>query len=72
MTDFSHLNAIEERLHRETMRFMSATNEQDRQFRFSQVKQAERELEGERKFLGIDAPIAHPLTDDELLAELIG
>lgn len=66
--DFSHLNAIQERLHRETMRFMSTTGK-EREFRFSQVKQAEKELAAEYKFLGIE-PCT--MTDDELLAELLG
>lgn len=72
MTDFSHLNAIQERIHRETMRFMSTHNEGERQFRFSQVRQAEKELADEYAFLGI-APIALPkdISDDDLLAELM-
>lgn len=69
--DFSHLNAIQERLHRETMRFMSATGK-EREFRFSQVKQAEKELAAEYKFLGIDPAEDFNGSDDELMAELMG
>lgn len=69
MIDYSHLDAIQERIHRETMRFMSAHTESERQFRFSQVQQARREEAAEYKFLGIEPC---NLSDDELLAELMG
>ena len=70
MTDYSHLNAIQDRIHRETMRFMKAHDERERQFRFSQVCQAEKELASEYAFLGI-VP-AEPFTgsDDDLLLAL--
>ena len=50
---------------------MTAHNEGERQFRYSQVKQAEKELADEYAFLGI-APIAlaDDISDDDLLAEL--
>lgn len=70
MTKFSHLNAIQDRLHRETMRFMSATGK-EREFRFSQVKQAEKELASEYEFLGIEPVEDFQGSDDELLAELM-
>lgn len=68
MIDYSHLNAIQDRIHRETMRFMAAHDPKEREFRFSQVCQAERELAAEYKFLGIE-PCT--MSDDELLAELL-
>lgn len=66
--DYSHLNAIQDRIHRETMRFMFAHDPKEREFRFSQVCQAEKELAAEYKFLGIEPCV---MTDDELLAELM-
>lgn len=70
MTDLSHLNAIQDRLHRETMRFMAATNEGERQFRYSQAMQAEKELAAEYRFLGIEPAEVFTGSDDDLLAEL--
>jgi hypothetical protein len=73
--DFSHLNAIQDRIHRETMRFMSARNEKERQFRFSQVEQAKREEAAEYRFLGIEPSqidSIDDISDDELLEILKG
>ena len=74
MTDLSHLRAIEARLNREKTRLFHATTENERMFRETQVKQAQKELDGERKFLakkGIVIPEEIEMTDDELLKELM-
>lgn len=73
--DFSHLNAIQDRIHRETMRFMSASSEQERQFRFSQVERAKREEAAEYRFLGIEPCQIEgidDISDDDLLEILKG
>lgn len=72
MTDFSHLNAIQDRLFREKSRLATAKTEADRAFRTRQIEQAEKELAAEYKFLGI-APSSvdeTEMSDEELLAEL--
>ena len=74
MTDFSHLDAIQERIHREKSRLAAAGTENERAFRAREVKAAEKELAAEYKFLGIE-PVSLDeilLSDDELLAELKG
>lgn len=69
MTDFSHLDALQARLFREKDRLAVARNENERQFRLREIAACEKEIEGEYKFLGIE-PCT--LSDDELLAELLG
>lgn len=71
MTDFSHLDAIQQRLYREKARLAAATNENERRFREVQVMHAERELAAEYEFLGLGADPCG-MSDDELLAELQG
>jgi non-ribosomal peptide synthetase component E (peptide arylation enzyme) len=74
MTDFSHLNAIQERIQRENSRLAAAVTENERAFRAREIKAAEKELAAEYKFLGIE-PVSLDeilLSDDELLAELKG
>ena len=71
MGDFSHLDAIQARLHREATRLASAKTDRERAFRQREVTAAERELAAEYRFLGIAPPsLDDILTDDELLAEL--
>lgn len=67
--DFSHLDAIESRLHRERARLAEATNGRERQFRELQIRQAEKELKGEREFLGLETTETE-MTDDELFEAL--
>lgn len=68
--DFSHLDAIGSRLHRERVRLAEATNGRERQFRELQVQQAEKELKMEREFLGLEPETK--MTDDELFEALQG
>lgn len=71
MNIFAHADAIQARIHRETMRFMSAKNEGERQFRFSQIEQAKKELASEYAFLGVTpSGIPDDISDDDLLEEL--
>lgn len=72
MTDFSHLDALSDRLAREQDRLAKATTENERAFREREIAACKREIDGEYRFLGIE-----PLTldeilmsDDELLREL--
>ena len=74
MDELSHYRAIEARLNREKTRLFHATNESERLFREVQVKQAEKELASEKKFLakkGIVIPEETVMSDDELLRELM-
>jgi hypothetical protein len=66
MTDFSHLDALQSRLLNERARLNKATTRKEREMRAAWVMQCEKEIESEYKFLGIT-----PMTDDELLAELL-
>lgn len=73
MPDTSHLVALHDRLSRERSRLAEAKSDEERALRQVWVAQAERELEGEMKFLGIEgsAQVAE-ISDDDLLAELMG
>lgn len=61
--DFSHLNALELCLSHERAREPNA-------LRAVWIAKIEREIAGERAFLGLPAVVASDLTDDELFAEL--
>lgn len=71
MRDTSHLVALQERLSRERMRLAEAMSDEEKALRQVWVVQAERELEGELKFLGMagDGNV-DDMGDDELLSEL--
>lgn len=67
----SHLAALNIRLTHERARLAEAKTPAEREQRQVWVAQIEREIAGEREFLGL--PPEHPvpdLSDDELLAEL--
>ncbi|WP_448868975.1 hypothetical protein [Delftia acidovorans] len=68
--DTSHLVALEEGLSRERARLRSAKTDAERTARAVKVTQAEREVAGERKFLGLPNEELLDLSDDELAAEL--
>lgn len=71
MQDTSHLVALQERLSRERIRLAQANTAAEKAQRQVWVDQAERELAGELKFLGLqDLPQAGNIDDDTLLAEL--
>ena len=71
MTDLSHLNALEIRLSHERGYLAAAKSTKERAIREVWIAQIEREIVGEKKFLGLEAEAGLPeMTDDELLAEL--
>ncbi len=70
MTDFSHLDALQSRLHREVSRRDAATNTNERNFRIREIESCEKEIAAEYKFLGIKPVTIDDILDDELLAEL--
>ena len=72
MTDLSHLEALQSRLTRETVRFNKAKSPSERAFRKAEMVSCEKEIVAEYKFLCI-APLTIDeimMSDDELLAEL--
>jgi hypothetical protein len=71
MTDFSHLNAIQDRIHREEMRLRAANTENERRFREHEIMMAKREEAAEYKFLGIEPqPVDEAMSIEEILSEL--
>lgn len=67
----SHLHALESRLSHERARLASASTDKERALRQTWVRQLEREVRGEREFLGLAPPEVQPaLSDDDLLAAL--
>lgn len=71
MHDTSHLVALQERLSRERTRLAESKTDGERALRQVWVTQAERELEGEMKFLGMDGNAkVDDISDDDLLLEL--
>ena len=72
MTDLTHLNALETRLSNERNYLALEKNATGQEIRRVWIRQIEKEIADEKAFLGIaDAPECH-LSDDELLAELLG
>jgi hypothetical protein len=72
MKDTTHLDALQVRLSNERNRLAAAKTDGERELRRVYVAQCEKEIAGEKAFLGIvDAPAA-AMSDDELLAELLG
>lgn len=72
MTDFSHLNAIQERLFRAEQRLLTASAK-DRPWYEHEVAMIVKEETAEYAFLGVERPTAVSLDDildDDLLAEL--
>ena len=70
MTDFSHLDAISQRLFRERARLANATTAKERAFCEHEIMMNERELAAEYKFLGVEPMTLADVMDDDLLAEL--
>jgi len=72
MTDFTHLNAIQERLFRARERFETAKAGQARDWHAHEVKMIEREEASEYEFLGIvPQSLDEVLSDSDLLGELV-
>jgi len=67
----SHLHALELHLSNERVRLAQASSAQEREIRSVWVTQLEREIEGEKQFLGITGTLP-ALSDDEILRELEG
>ena len=66
--DTSHLSALEAHLSRERVRLQESRNDRERELRSVWVSQLEKEIEGEKKFLGIeDSKLELDLSDEELL-----
>ena len=70
MTNFSHLDALQSRLARETERLLSAKNANEKAFRQAQINSCNKEIAHEYKFLGIEPFVATNLSYEEMLAEL--
>jgi hypothetical protein len=71
MIDYSHLNALESRLHNEQVRLGQSPNIGTWNARLVIVQGIEREIASERQFLGLPATLECAiLNDDELLAAL--
>ncbi len=64
----NHLSALQLRLSNERIRLSQATNKGEIELRTVWVKQLEKEIEGELKFLDQH----NTMSDDELLKELLG
>lgn len=72
MTDTAHLTALITRLSNEKAALANATKQGEIELRTVWVRQCQKEINGEEKFLGFeltdfDAP---EMTDEELMAEL--
>jgi len=63
MTDLTHLHALELNLSHERMRLFAAKSEGERELRAVWVRQLEKEIEAEYKFLGIEP---EELSDEDL------
>lgn len=74
MTDFSHLDAIDERLWHERARVEQAKTKREREWREHNVRMIEQERDSEISFLkknGVSFPtIDEIMSDDLILAEL--
>jgi hypothetical protein len=69
MTDYTHLDALINRLLREKDRLLNARSTKEIAFRNHQIAMCEKEIAGEMKFLGLDE-IYDDISDDDLLKEL--
>jgi len=65
----THLNALELRLSHERTYLAQAKTQNERALRQVWITQIEKEIDGERKFLGLSGELPE-ISDDELLAEL--
>ncbi len=73
MIDYSHLNALEERLVRERARLYNSKTPCERELRQVWVDGVEKEIASERKFLGlpaVDTMTEGLLSIDEILEQL--
>ena len=70
MIDRSHLDALELRLSHERSYLAAEKTEKQRAMRRVWIAQVEKEIAGERAFLGIADESAPEMSDEELLAAL--
>ena len=70
MATQTHLDALELRLSSERIRLNSAKTEPEKALRTVWIEQIEKEIEGEKAFLGIIEPDLSDFSDDDLLAAL--
>ena len=70
MTDYSHLNDLQFRLHNEQQRLANAVRVDEIKLRKVWVHQIEKEIDAEYKFLGVEPLAKESILDEELLAEL--
>lgn len=70
MIDAQHLNALNLNRSHERMRLHLATNPKEREMRTVWIAGLDREIAGERAFLGLPPETAIDLDDDALLREL--
>ena len=71
MTDRTHLHALELRLSNERMHRAAARTDSEQELRSVWISQLQREIAGERAFLGLPPEEKLPeMTLDEILAEL--
>jgi len=69
--DTNHLVALQQRVSSEKNRLAQSSTDAERNHRKVLVAQAQRELEGEMEFLGMDSKInSKDMDDDTLLAAL--
>ena len=72
MTDYTHLNALENNLFSEECRLAKATAQGEIELRTVWVAQLKREIAGEKKFLGIEnVETSADISADDLLEALV-
>lgn len=72
MKDTKHLVALQDGLKHEQARLASAKKSNEIALRTVWVKQLEKQIADEMRFLGIEEIVECDLSDDDLLAELLG
>ena len=71
MIDYSHLNSLQLRLHNEQQRLANAVRVDEINARKVWVRQIEKEIDAEYKFLGFEPLAEESISDEELLAEIL-
>jgi hypothetical protein len=71
MIDTSHLDALNVRLSHERSYLAEAKTEKEKELRKVWITQIEKEIEREKKFLGIEDIETNEINDDDLLNELL-
>lgn len=70
MTDLTHLHALALSRSHEACRLANAKTDGERALRSAWLAQMDREIAGERRFLGLPDDAQVEMTDDELIAAL--